>query len=80
MQQAIQYAEMLGIPFAYATNGEEIIERNLLAGTEASIGEYPGPEELWARWKAHASASEEVERVGTTPYHSSQLTPRYYDG
>src|SRR5499427_6162661 len=35
VQQAKQYAEMLGLKFAYATNGHEIIEVDYVTGRES---------------------------------------------
>src|ERR1700719_3792115 len=51
VQQAKQYAEMLGLKFAYATNGREIIEFDYFTGLEKSISGYPGPEALWERYR-----------------------------
>ena len=52
VQQALLYADMLGLPFAYATNGREIIECDLLAGTEQLRPDFPTPDELWTRYQA----------------------------
>lgn len=52
VQQARLYAIMLGLPFAYATNGREIIECDLLAGTEQLRPDFPTPDELWTRYQA----------------------------
>src|SRR2546423_581480 len=43
MQQAKQYAEMLGVKFAYATNGYEIIEFDYSTGLEQAVAGYPTP-------------------------------------
>src|SRR5688572_30287728 len=50
MQQAKQYAEMLGLKFAYATNGHEIIEFDYFRGHETVCVGYPAPAELWKRY------------------------------
>ena len=47
LQQAKQYAEMLGLKFAYATNGCEIIEFDYSTGLETSCSYYPTPGQLW---------------------------------
>jgi type I restriction enzyme R subunit len=47
LQQAKQYAEMLGLKFAYATNGPKIVEFDYFTGKERKIDNYPSPEELW---------------------------------
>jgi len=52
VQQAKRYAEILGLKFAYATNGKEIIEFDYFTGLETSLSAYPAPDELWARYRA----------------------------
>ncbi|MBC7946049.1 MAG: DEAD/DEAH box helicase family protein, partial [Burkholderiales bacterium] len=52
LQQAKAYAEMLGLKFAYASNGRDIIEFDYFTGLETSLGNYPGPEELWQRYRS----------------------------
>ncbi len=49
LQQAKEYAITLGLRFAYATNGEAIIEADLTTGAEQDIARFPTPDELWAR-------------------------------
>src|SRR6059036_3142058 len=41
LQQAKSYAEMLGLKFAYATNGEEIVEFDYFTGIEKLRTDYP---------------------------------------
>jgi type I restriction enzyme, R subunit len=41
LQQAKQYAEMLGLKFVYATNGHDIIEFDYFTGLEAPCSGYP---------------------------------------
>lgn len=51
MQQAINYAEMLDVPFAYSSNGDGFVEHDRITGKEKniSIDEFPTKEELWQR-------------------------------
>lgn len=49
MQQAKDYAEILGLKFAYSTNGTEILEYDFTTGVERKVSKYPAPEELWNR-------------------------------
>lgn len=49
VQQARDYAEVLGLRFAYASNGLEIIEIDLSVGTELPRPDFPKPAELWER-------------------------------
>lgn len=51
VQQAKRYAEMLGLKFAYSTNGKEIIEVDYFTGLETSLSAYPAPDELWTRYR-----------------------------
>lgn len=49
LQQAKEYAEILDLKFAYATNGKEIIEFDFLTGLERPVSTFPSPDELWCR-------------------------------
>ena len=49
LQQAKEYAEILGLKFAYATNGHQLIEFDYLTGQESELAAYPAPAELFAR-------------------------------
>jgi type I restriction enzyme R subunit len=61
LQQAKRYAEMLSLKFAYATSGAEIIEFDYFTGLEKSITVYPSPEELWQRYRAGKSLTNDTE-------------------
>jgi type I restriction enzyme R subunit len=79
IQQAKDYAQILGLKFAYGTNGEEILEHDFLTGQERSIENFPTPEELWARLKGAENISPEIgERLLSPYYHLSGKSPRYY--
>src|ERR1700751_2126095 len=52
VQQARAYAEMLGLKFAYATNGHDTIEIDYFTGTESHVSAYPPPAALWQRYQA----------------------------
>jgi len=58
MQQAKEYAEMLGLRFAYATNGTEILEFDYSTGREMERPDFPAPAELWTRYQAAAGLTE----------------------
>lgn len=49
LQQAMDYAQILDLKFAYATNGQEIIEHDFLTGRERYLDAFPTPDELWMR-------------------------------
>ncbi len=57
LQQAKEYAEILGLRFAYATNGREILEFDYLMGAENVLTTFPSPSELWARLKGATGLS-----------------------
>lgn len=79
LQQAKDYAEILGLKFAYATNGKEIIEFDYLTGRERQIGAFPAPDELWQRLQAaQAITPEAAHRLLIPYYHHSGKSPRYY--
>ena len=50
LQQAMQYAEMMGVKFAYSSNGKGIVEHDFTTGQERDIQQFPSPDELWDRW------------------------------
>jgi type I restriction enzyme R subunit len=52
LQQAKGYADILGLKFAYATNGTDIIEYDDFTHEEKLVERFPTPDELWARYQA----------------------------
>jgi type I restriction enzyme, R subunit len=79
LQQAKAYAQILGLKFAYATNGHSIIEHDFLTGLDNELQGFPTHSELWARLSAAEKISEEVgNRLLTPYYHLSGKSPRYY--
>lgn len=82
LQQAMAYAQMLDIPFAFSSNGDGFAEHDFLTGKEREFGmdEFPTEEELIARYKAESALTPAQETIIEQPYYSSQTTysPRYY--
>ncbi len=85
MQQALEYAEILDIPFVYSSNGDGFLEhdRTTSEGTierELSLQQFPTPEELYQRYKIWKGLTTEEETVVTQDYYYSPTskTPRYY--
>lgn len=86
LQQAMTYARMLDLPFAYSSNGDGFAEHDFLTGRERqfALDEFPTEEELIARYKAEqnggAGLTPAQEAIIAQPYYSSQTTypPRYY--
>lgn len=81
-QQAIDYATLLDVPFAYATNGDDLIEKDMIAGTNKNmkIDDFPYPEELWDRFIQERGYSEETAKSFAEPFYSDATgrKPRYY--
>ena len=79
LQQAKEYAQILGLKFAYATNGHSIIEHDFLTGLDNELQAFPDPAELWARLRFAENISEEVgDRLLIPYYHLAGKSPRYY--
>ena len=82
LQQAIAYARMLDLPFAYSSNGDGFVEHDFLTGQEREFGldEFPTEQELIERYKKESGISPQQEVAIEQPYYSSQNTypPRYY--
>lgn len=79
LQQAKEYAEILGLKFAYATNGLEIIEFDYTTGVETLISAYPTPEELWQRLRRAEGISDDAATKLLAPTNTAtSATPRYY--
>ena len=79
LQQAKDYATVLGLKFAYATNGHGIVEFDFLTGLERELTEFPTPADLWARLRGGEQLTEEAaERLLTPGYSVIGKTPRYY--
>lgn len=82
LQQAMDYAKILDIPFAYSSNGDGFIEHDFLTGKETNINidEFPTPDELLKRLRdSKKYTSEEIKAI-EEPYYWDAHTniPRYY--
>ncbi len=79
VQQARDYAEILGLKFAYATNGHRIIEIDYITGTEREVDRYATPAELFARLTAETPLSPDTAAHLLEPFNLvSGKIPRYY--
>jgi type I restriction enzyme, R subunit len=79
IQQAKQYAEMLGVKFAYATNGHEIIEIDYLTGRETPVADYPTPDALFSRYRGASGLTETaVGQLLTPANYAIGKGERYY--
>lgn len=82
LQQAMEYAKMLDVPFAYSSNGDGFAEHDFLTGQEREFGldEFPTEQELAARYRRESGLTPQQETILEQPYYTSQNTypPRYY--
>ena len=68
MQQAKDYALILGLQFAYATNGKEILEYDFITGLETKITSYPTPGDLWKRLNKIESIKPAIQETLLKPF------------
>ncbi|MGO8692817.1 MAG: EcoAI/FtnUII family type I restriction enzme subunit R [Rectinemataceae bacterium] len=84
MQQALEYAEILDLPFAYSSNGDAFLEHDRTGASpverELALDEFPGPEELWARYRSWKGYDKTGEAVALQEYYldPADRPPRYY--
>lgn len=82
MQQAMEYAQILDLPFAYSSNGDGFLEHDFITHTEREIAldEFPTPDELRQRWMASKQFTAEQLSIVSQPFYSDPYTyePRYY--
>lgn len=86
MQQALGYAELLDVPCAFSSNGDEFASHDKTAkdgqATETQFGmeDFPSPAELWDRYKRYRGIADQQESLITEPYYNdgSGKEPRYY--
>ena len=87
IQQAIEYAQMLDIPFVFSSNGDSFIfhDRTVDLGKkeiELPLDKFPSPQELWEKYKKYKQLEDiETEKIYTQAYHkdiASNKEPRYY--
>lgn len=86
MQQALNYAETLGVPFVFSSNGDAFLLHDRTGNAaqteqELALSEFPSPEALWQRycdWKG--LQSEQARTTVEMPYYDdgSGRAPRYY--
>ncbi len=82
LQQAMTYAQMLDVPFAYSSNGDAFYEHDFLTGRETplALSEFPSPDELIVRYQVGKGLNNKETQIINQPYYTSQTTytPRYY--
>jgi type I restriction enzyme R subunit len=85
MQQALEYAQILDLPFAYSSNGDAFLEHDRTGSSgaverEIPLDQFPSPEDLWARYSKAKGYTAAQQAVTTQDYYDdgSGKSPRYY--
>ena len=85
MQQALDYAETLGIPFVFSSNGDGFVFHDRTGGgaekeTTLALDAFPSPNDLWARYRTWKGLTPEAEAIVLQDYYEdgSDKAPRYY--
>jgi type I restriction enzyme, R subunit len=85
IQQAIEYATTLDVPFAFASNGDGFVfhDRTGRSATQEAtlaLDAFPSPATLWAEYCAWKGLAPAQEQIVLQPYYDdgSGKEPRYY--
>ena len=85
MQQALDYAETLNVPFVFSSNGDGFVFHDCTGAsapreTDLALDEFPPPAELWARYRAWKGLTPDAEKIVLQDYHEDGggKDPRYY--
>lgn len=85
IQQALEYAELVGVPFAFSSNGRGFIfhDRTMADGVlerEIGLGDLPSPDELWQRYTRFKEIGDAQLPVVAQSFYAdaSEKSPRYY--
>ena len=82
IQQAMSYAEILDLKFAYSSNGNAFLEHDFITGkeTEIKLEDFPTEEELYSRYLASKNYTSVELNIIETPfyYDAHSHDPRYY--
>lgn len=79
LQQAKEYAEILGLKFAYSTNGKGIVEHDFITGKDTDLESFPPPDELWDRLSRSEGVTPKVTERLLAPCNTLPgKTTRYY--
>src|SRR5437879_5989972 len=85
MQQGLEYATTLGIPFVFSSNGDGFVFHDRTGNaaqveTNLSLDKFPSPGDLWTRYRKWKGLTPEAEEIVLQPYHDETdgKGPRYY--
>ncbi|MDD2535715.1 MAG: DEAD/DEAH box helicase family protein, partial [Macromonas bipunctata] len=82
MGQALNYAQLLDVPFSFSSNGDGFVFRDATLATgvleqNLTLEEFPSPQALWSRYCTWKGWSAEESRVAGFDY-APHKSPRYY--
>jgi type I restriction enzyme R subunit len=85
MQQALEYAATLEIPFVFSSNGDGFVFHDRTGDsvdpeTSLTLAAFPAPRDLWSRYCAWKGFTPEAEQIVLQDYHDDGTgkEPRYY--
>ncbi len=85
MQQGLEYAATLDIPFVFSSNGDGFVfhdrtGKSASQETNLALDAFPSPADLWARYSAWKGLTPEAEKIVLQDYFNdgSNKSPRYY--
>lgn len=86
MEQALNYAEILNIPFVFTSNGDGFAFYDKTAKdspiqTELTLNEFPSPITLWNKYKNYKEIDEAADKIISQDYYynpNDNRKPRYY--
>ncbi|WP_368280849.1 EcoAI/FtnUII family type I restriction enzme subunit R, partial [Enterocloster clostridioformis] len=86
MEQALNYAEILDIPFVFTSNGDgfsfyDKTAKDTDVQSELTLEQFPSPNALWNKYKAYKGIAETVEKIVAQDYYfnpNDERRPRYY--
>lgn len=85
MQQGLEYAATLDIPFVFSSNGDGFVFHDRTGNTATvettlSLDDFPSPDELWRRYAEAKGLTAKAEEIVLEDYYDdgSGKTPRYY--
>lgn len=80
LQQAMEYAQKIGAPFAYSSNGMGFAEHNFTTGEENQfdMDAFPSPKILFDRYRMDKNLNDAQIRMIEQPFYTGEYAPRYY--
>jgi len=82
MQQGLEYAEKLDLPFVFSSNGDGFVFHDRETGkeTKLTLDNFPSQKELWEKYKKYKGITEKIEDTITSDYFYEPgfKQPRYY--